>query len=129
MQIIIKTKNLELTPELDAFINKKIGGLKKFFGSFQNHSLPITEGRNLFDTFVEVEKESNHHRKGEIFRAEVKIYMPGRNLFAKANADDIIKAISEVREELETEIRKYKSKVIEFPRRQAKKAHQKPDFE
>ncbi len=122
MKIIIKTKNLELTPELDAFINKKIGGLKKFFGSFQNHSLPITEGRNLFDTFVEVEKESNHHKQGKIYKAEVKIYMPGRNLFAKASAEDIIQAVSEVREELETEIRKYKARVIEFPRRKAKQA-------
>ncbi len=122
MQIIIKTKNLELTPPLEAFINKKIGGLKKFFGAFQQSTLPITDGRNLFDTFVEVEKESNHHRQGQIFKAEVKIYMPGRNLFAKANADDINKAIIEVREELETEIRKYKSKVIEFPRRKAKQS-------
>ena len=126
MQIIIKTKNLELGGQLEAFINKKIGGLKKFLGAFQNHTLPITDGRNLFDTFVEVEKESNHHRQGKIFKAEVKIYMPGRNLFAKAHAEDIIKAISEVREELETEIRKYKSKVVEFPRRKAKQSKNRP---
>ena len=58
--------------------------------------------------------------RSEIHGAEVKIYLPGRNLFAKATADDPAKAIIQVREELENEIRKYKSKVVEFPRRKAK---------
>ena len=122
MNIIIKTKNIELGAPLEAFINKKIGGLKKFLGAFQSHALPMTEGRNLFDTFVEVERDSNHHKQGKVFKAEVKIYMPGRNLFAKASAENIITAISEVRDELETEIRKYKAKVVEFPRRKAKQS-------
>ena len=121
MQIIIKTKNLELTGQLESFINKKIGGLKKFLTSFEGHALPIAGGRNLFDTFVEVEKDTNHHRKGDIFSAEAKLYLPGKSLFAKAHGDDLMKVISELRDELESEIRRYKSKVIEFPRRQSKK--------
>jgi len=124
MQIIIKTKNIELSGQLQSFIDKKIGGLKKFIGGFENHSLPITEGRMLFDTFVEVERDSNHHNKGQVYKAEVKMYLPGRNLFAKASADDITKAILEVREQLESEIRKHKGKIVEFPRRQAKQKKQ-----
>jgi|SRR3989344_1424321 len=120
MQITIKTKNLELTPQLEAFVNKKMSGLKKFLGSFQNHNLPMAEGRGLFDTFVELKRETTHHRQGKIFTAEAKMYMPGKSLFAKANADDINKAIFQVREELAMEIRKYKSKVVEFPKRRAK---------
>ena len=120
MQIIIKTKNMELGAPLESFIHKKIGGLKKFLGAFQKSDLTVTDGRNLFDAFVEVSRESNHHKQGKVFKAEVKIYMPGRNLFAKANGEDIISAISQVRDELETEIRKYKSRVVEFPRRRAK---------
>ena len=122
MQIIIKAKNVELNGPLESFINKKIGGLKKFLGSFENHQLPVTEGRQLFDTFVEVERETNHHRQGKIFMASAKIYMPGKSLFAKASGEDIIGAISEVRDELEIEIRKYKSKIVEFPIRKARQA-------
>ncbi|HLD70755.1 MAG TPA: ribosome-associated translation inhibitor RaiA [Negativicutes bacterium] len=122
MQIIIKAKGIEVNQPLESFINKKIGGLKKFLGSFENHQLPVTEGRQLFDTFVEVERETNHHRQGKIFMASAKIYMPGKSLFAKANGEDIISAISEVRDELETEIRKYKSKIVEFPVRKAKQS-------
>lgn len=75
----------------------------------------------LFDTFVEVERETTHHRKGNVFRAEAKIYLPGKSLFAKAKGDDLIKIISEVRDELESEIRKYRTRIIDFPRRQSKK--------
>ena len=124
MQIIIKSKNLDLSEQSESFINKKIGGLRKFLKAFESHSLPVAGGRNLFDTFVEVERETMHHRKGDIFKAEAKIYLPGRSLFAKAHGDNLIKAVDEVRDELEAEIRKYKTKVIEFPRRKAKKAKQ-----
>lgn len=122
MKIIIKTKNFELTPALENFVNKKIGGLRKFLGSFQNHVLPIATGRELFDTFVEIGKETTHHRKGDVFMAEAKIYMPGKNIFAKTRGEDMIKSINELRDEMEAEIRRYKSRVVEFPRRKAKKA-------
>ena len=102
-------------------MGKKIGGLKKFIKGFENHHLPVSGGRSLFDTFVEVQKETTHHVKGQIFKAEVKLYLPGKSLFASSNGDDLMKTISEVRDELEGEIRKHKSKVVEFPRRKAKK--------
>ncbi|MEK7124413.1 MAG: ribosome-associated translation inhibitor RaiA [Patescibacteria group bacterium] len=117
MNIIIKTKNIELTPSLEAFINKKIGGLKKFIKAFDSHALPVPGERDLFETFVEVEKESTHHKKGQFFAAEARIYLPGRSLFAKAKSDDLMKAIIEARNELEREIRKYKTKLVELPRR------------
>ena len=127
MQIIIKTKNLDLTDSLNSFVNKKIGGLKKFLGAFEGHQTPVAGTRDLFDTFVEVEKETRHHRKGQIFRAEVKIYVPGKSLFASAMGDDLMKVISQVRDEMEREIRKYKTKIIEFPRRKLKKSKH-PNF-
>ncbi|MDO8530332.1 MAG: ribosome-associated translation inhibitor RaiA [bacterium] len=124
MQITIKSKNVELNGQLESFINKKIGGVAKFLKAFEGHSLPVAGGRNLFDTFVEVERETMHHKKGDIFKAEAKIYLPGKSLFAKAHGDNLIKAVDEVRDELEAEIRKYKTKVIEFPRRKQKQQKQ-----
>ncbi len=126
MKIHIKTKNFELTPPLENFIINKLGGLKKFIGAFENHGLPLTAGRSLFDAFVDVAKETNHHRKGDVFKTEIKMYLPGRNLFVKAHGDDLMKTIIEAREEMESEIRKYKTKVVEFPRRKAK--HKRGNF-
>lgn len=111
MNIIIKTKNLELTDKLKDTINNKIGGLKKFLKKFKK------EEEDLFDTFVEVERESRHHRKGDIFKTEVKIKMPMRNLLAEAHGENLIKTITDVKKELEIEIQKYKFKAIELPRR------------
>ena len=74
MQIIIKTKNLELTPSLKNYINKRIEGLKKFVNK-------------VSDIFVEVEKETLHHKKGEIFRTEALVHFPGKTLVAQAHGD------------------------------------------
>ena len=73
MNIIIKTKNIELDAYLEKFINEKIGKIGKFL-SPDNQEI-----------FVEIEKESNHHNKGVIFCAEIMIEMPGKKLMAAAN--------------------------------------------
>ena len=115
MNIIIKTKNLELTKLLRDVVNNKIGGLKKFIKKFK-------KGQDiLFDTFVEVERESRHHKKGDIFKTEVKIVLLGKNLFAKAHGEDLIKTITNVKKELEKEIKRYKTKIVELPRRKYRK--------
>lgn len=124
MQIITKAKNFELTETLEVFVEKKMGGLRKFMKAFEGHSLPVAGGKNLFDMYVDIGKETNHHKKGEIYVAEARIYLPGKNLFVKGVSEDIMAAIIEIRDELEAEIRKYKSKIVEFPVRQAKQKKQ-----
>lgn len=122
MKIIIRAKNLDFTSQLESFVNKKIGALAKFLRVFQHSELPVAHGKDLFETFVEVERETAHHKKGYVFKAEAKIYVPGRVLFAEKRGDDLLKIIDGVRDELEMEIKRYKTKVIESPRREAKKA-------
>src|SRR3989344_3883147 len=112
MNIIIKTKNLELTESLEKFINVKMQTLKKFIGTVKE---------DLFDIFVEIEKETKHHKKGDIFKAEAMVYLYGKNLVAQAHGEDLSKAVTEVKKELEREIRKHKTKKIELPRRKSKK--------
>ena len=108
MNIIIKTKNLELTDSLRAYNNKRIDGLKKFI--------------DVSEDSLEIQKETNHHRKGDIFKAEAAIAVPGKMLVAQAQGDDLGKAVTKVRDELKQEIKKYKVKKIELPRRAAKKS-------
>jgi len=112
MQIIIKTKNLEPTDSLRDLINKKINGLGKFVKIFKE---------DFKEIFVEVEKETRHHKKGNIFFAELIISLPGKKLFAKAHGENLSKAITEVKDEMEREIKKYKTKTIELPRRKYRK--------
>lgn len=106
MKIIIKTRNLELTESLDAYVNEKIGALEKFIET---------------DVFVEIEKETKHHRHGDVFVAEAQVMLPGKSLVAKSKGEDLLKAIIEVKEKLELEIKKYKAKHKEAHIRKARK--------
>ncbi len=116
MNIIIKTKNIVLTESLEKFINEKIGKLEKF---------AKTLSKSSFDVFVEIQKESQHHKKGDVFVAEVIIDLPGKKMMAKAHGEDLMKAIIESKDEMEREIKKHKTRIIEFPRRRIKKSKEK----
>ncbi len=117
MNIVIKTKNLELTESLEKFISKRLEGLKKFIKVLKNDSQEV---------MIEVEKETKHHKKGDVFRAEAIIKLPGQSLVARAHGEDLGKVVTETRDEMEREIRKYKTMKIEKPRREQRKA-QKQD--
>ncbi len=110
MNIIIKTKNVELTGYLEKFINEKIGRLDKFLRG------------SIHGVLVEIKKESKHHKQGDIFMAEIIIDLPGKKLMAKSHGEDVMKAVSDAKDEMEIEIKKNKTKTVEAPRREAKKS-------
>ncbi len=108
MKIIIKTRNLKLTADLQGFVEEKIGGLKKFIG------------KNFGDFFVEIERETKHHKKGDIFLAESRVHLPGKTLLAISQGDDLKQSIVEVKDRLQQEIKKYKLKKEQAIRKQRK---------
>ncbi len=111
MRIIIKTKNLELTKDLKRAVEEKIGSLKKFVDILKDDT-PVGK-KTLAEVFVELEKETTHHKKGNIFLAKVQINLPGKSIMAQSREEDSGRAIIEVREELRKEVEKYKSKKTE----------------
>ena len=120
MRIIIKTKNLKLTAELQEFIEEKIGGLKRFTKILQKKD-NFNKGKDSGEFFVEIEKETNHHRKGDIFLAEARVHLPGKTIIAISERDDLKQAIVEVKDELQQEIKKYKLKRTEAIIREQRK--------
>jgi putative sigma-54 modulation protein len=57
---------------------------------------------------VEVGKTTNHHHKGEIFRAEANLQIPGKLLRAEREDEDLYVAIKEVADTLARELNKEK---------------------
>lgn len=57
---------------------------------------------------VEVGKTSQHHHKGEIFRAEVNLQIPGKLLRAEDENEDLYVAIKNVTLTLQRELNKEK---------------------
>ena len=119
MKIVIRAKNLELTESIEKYLDEKLSSLEKFIGLLGNDE--FDKGQTLAEIIVEVEKESNHHRKGDIFRSELQVYLPGKNIVVEARSDDLYKAIVESKKELKLEIEQYKLKGIERQRREQRK--------
>ena len=118
MRITIKAKNLELTEELQNFIEEKIGSLKKFVKILKEET---GEGKTLAEAFVEVEKETRHHKKGKIFKAEAQISLPGKILMAQARGEDLPGIVVKLKDALQQEIKKYKLKNKELNIRKQRK--------
>ncbi len=115
MDITIKAKNLELTPEIKNYLNKKIGNLEKFKSGFDGSVTATAElGITTF-----------HHRQGKIFRAEVNLSVPGSNqkiLRAVSEKENLFEAIDEVKDKLKRELKKYRSSFVSRQRRGARLA-------
>jgi len=111
MKIIIKTKSSDLSEELKSYVEEKISGLKKFIDVLKEET---PDGmKTLAEVFVEIEKETEHHKKGKIFLVKIQVFLPGKSLMAQHRADDLIKAVGGAKEELKREIEKYKFKKID----------------
>ncbi len=121
MKIIIRTKNLELTATLKNFIEEKIGSLKKFVNVLKREEDPSTNSgrdkKTLAEVFFEIEKESKHHNKGQVFRSEARILLPGKKIMAQSAGDDLLLTVVEIKDKLQQEIKKYKFKKIDLARR------------
>ena len=113
VKIIIKATNLELNQELRDYIEEKIGGLEKFAKVFQSENYYngfFAKGKPRVEVWVEIEKTTSHHQKGDIFRAEAQMRFPGKILRAESKRDDLKLAITEIKDELQRELKQYKEK-------------------
>ena len=126
MHIIIKTKNIDLTEDLQKFIEKKNGSIKKFVNILKQDTPQRL--KTLAEIFVEVEKETKHHKKGNIFWVKTQVVLPGKSLTSGFRADDMFKAIIGAKDELKMEIKKYKVKKIDKTRRLQRKSKDKVEI-
>lgn len=97
----IRATNLEITPAIQEYIQKKMDMVEKFLGNLK-----------VINCDFEIELTTKHHHKGEIFRAEVNLAIPGEVLWADFTADDLYKAIDKVKDHLGDLIKKHKEKRI-----------------
>jgi len=114
MNIIIKTKNFELTPVLREFAEEKIGSLEKYLNFLQEEKDPALVAE--IEAVIEVGKTTTHHRKGDICRAEVLLTFHRNKLRAAKSADDLEHAIVEVRDDLQRQITDFKERMIDTSR-------------
>jgi putative sigma-54 modulation protein len=100
MKINIKATGLDLTPSIVRYIEEKISSVEKFLVKFGKKS--------EIEVFFEIARTTKHHRKGEVFRAEANMELPGKVLRADHEDWDVRVAIDKVKDKLQAEIKKYK---------------------
>ena len=97
METSIKATDLELTPALKKYAQDKINSLVKF--------LP-----GLTHAWVELQRTTKHHHKGEVWRAEANLHAPQHLIRAEAKATDIYAAIDLMKDGLRRELKSLKDK-------------------
>jgi len=114
MKIIIKTKNLKLNQALKNFIEEKINSLEKFSNIFQKEYFDnfFGKGKPRVEAWVEIGRTTLHHKKGPVFWAECQMRFPKKSLRSVAESEDLRQAINEVKDELQRELKQYKTKLI-----------------
>lgn len=87
MKTIIKGNHMDITPAIQEYLDKRLQGVEKFVDE---------------NAIVEVElgKTTNHHRSGDIFRAEINVTTNGDFVRATSEKEDLYSAIDVAREDL-----------------------------
>ncbi|OGH69462.1 MAG: ribosomal subunit interface protein [Candidatus Magasanikbacteria bacterium RIFCSPHIGHO2_01_FULL_47_8] len=98
MHIAITAKGTKLTDAIENYVEKKLGGLEKFFP-------------DIIRAEVVVGMETHHHLKGKVFFVECKFAVPGHDVFAKKTAEGVYEAIDLLHDHLKIELEKHKAKL------------------
>jgi len=103
MKIKIQGKNIEITSAINDYIIKRVTNLGKILDKLEKKT------GEIFVNF-DVAKTTNHHKAGEVFRAECSIETKRGNYFSSVDEEDLYTAIDAVKENLFRDISKTKEK-------------------
>lgn len=110
MRINIKATNIELTEALRAYTEDKVRMIEKLLPA---EAAAIAE--------VEVGKETQHHKNGEVFRGEINLEYSGQHLYAVEHASDLYAAVDLVKDEMARLIKDRQEKKNTLMRRGGRK--------
>jgi len=101
MRVIMKSKEIKISDDLSSYAEKRINKLGKFLESIDP---------NLIEATIEFCKAVGGQRQGNIFQADVNLTIPGKFFRSEVVGDNPYSMIDDAKEELEDEIRKFKTK-------------------
>lgn len=103
MQINLQAKNLELTEAIREYVLKRVTNLEKLLSGIEGRGGDVK-------VYFEVSKNTNHHKGGEVFSADCRINIDGKEFYSNVDADDLYKSIDEIKEILFNDIQKNKDR-------------------
>ena len=96
----LKATNIELTPDIDEYIRKRIAMLDKV----------VDRDDTSARVAAELGKTTQHHKEGNFYFAEFNVHISGKNFRAVAERDDLYAAIDEAKDEIIREVSQFKNK-------------------
>ncbi len=108
MNINIKATNMELTDAISDYVHKRIEPVEKLL---KNDAVVVN---------VEVGKTTNHHKGGDVYKAEIDVRGAGATFFVQSETDDLYTAIDDAKEELVRELTSNKDRKNTLFRRGAR---------
>ena len=111
MRTTIKGTNISLTPAITEYIEKKLLSLDRFLGNEKDTAI----------CHIEVGKVSQHHKNGEVFRAEKNLTVFGNNIYGASEKQELYEAIDAVKDEMHRQLTEGKERRVTLIRRGAKK--------
>jgi len=106
MNTNIKTTNITLTQAISDYTNTRVAKIEKFLS-----------GDSSVICDIELAKTTDHHNKGDIFRAEIHIVGKNKNMYASAEKTDLYTAIDLAVDDINREVISSKQKHITLVRR------------
>lgn len=103
----VKGTGIELSEAITTAVERVVSAIEKY--TDPDDSSVLVE--------VEVGKTTNHHRSGDIFRAEINFRSRIGTLRAEAEKEDLYVALTVARDEIIESLRSKKSKRIDFIRK------------
>ena len=112
MRYSITGKNIELTPDIHAYIAKKMASLGKYGAHFGTAA----------EAHVEAGRTTRHHRTGNILGVEIGGHVPRKELRAESLGATIFEAMDKARDEIDRELERHKEKNIDLKKSGARMA-------
>ncbi|OGG47006.1 hypothetical protein A2671_00480 [Candidatus Kaiserbacteria bacterium RIFCSPHIGHO2_01_FULL_49_13] len=107
MEIKIKKTNVELTPDVAAYLDKKLEAFEKF--------IEPTDTTAICE--VEIGKVTKHHQTGAVFFTEINLSVSGARFRAVAEEGTLTAAIDRAKDGLLLELGRNKKKRLDRVRR------------
>ncbi len=99
MNINIKTTNFSLTEAISDYASKRLEAISA-----------LVKDDPAVQCDIELARTTNHHKNGDVFKAEIHIVGKDKDLYASCEEEDLYKAIDMVRDEMLREVKNTKEK-------------------
>ncbi len=99
MKIQTTANNIELTPEINSYLEKRLGSVEKLLKNSMSALADVKLGR-----------DTNHHKNGEVYAVEINLVSDGQTFFAKTEQESLFAGIDIAKDELVSVLKNRKEK-------------------